>query len=85
MNIYARKQRWKLALAAAALIIVLASFWYTTNLVKSISNDEKLKARVWAQAVQKRAQLIKFTNHLFSEIKTEERKRQNWLLKHSNN
>lgn len=75
MNIYARKQRWKLALAAAALIIVLASFWYTTNLVKSISNDEKLKARVWAQAVQKRAQLIKFTNHLFSEIKTEERKK----------
>lgn len=75
MNIYAKKQRWKLALAAAALLIVLASFWYTDNLVKRISRDEKLKVRVWVEAVQKRAQLIKFTNQLFSEIKSEERKK----------
>lgn len=75
MNIYARKQRWKLALAAAALVIVLASFWYTNNLVKRISQEEKIKARLWAEAVQKRAKLIKFTNHLFSEIKSEERKK----------
>lgn len=75
MNIYAQKQRWKLALAAAALLIVLASFWYTNRLVQRISNDEKIKARVWAEAVQKRAQLIKFTNQLFSQIKNEERKK----------
>lgn len=75
MNIYAQKQRWKLALAAAAVIIVLASFWYTNNLVKRISKDEKLKAQVWAEAVQKRAQLIKSENHLFSEMKSEERKK----------
>lgn len=75
MNIYARKQRWKLALAAAALLIVFASFWYTNNLVKRIARDEKIKAQVWAEAVQKRAKLIKFTNHLFSEIKSEERKK----------
>lgn len=75
MNIYAQKQRWKLALAAAALLIVLASFWYTNGLVKQIAKDEKVKARVWAEAVQKRAQLIKFTNQLFSQIKSEERKK----------
>jgi signal transduction histidine kinase len=75
VNIYAKKQRWKLALAAAALMIVLASFWYTNNLVERISKDEKLKAEVWAQAVQKRAKLIKVTNHIFSEIKSEERKK----------
>ncbi len=75
MNIYAQKQRWKLALAAAALLIVLASFWYTNALVKQIAKDEKVKARVWAEAVQKRAQLIKFTNQLFSQIKSEERKK----------
>lgn len=75
MNIYAKKQRWKLALAAAALVIVLASFWYTSNLVKRISKDEKLKAQVWAAAVQKRAQLIKSENRLFSEMKIEERKK----------
>lgn len=75
MNIYARKQRWKLALALAALIIVLASFWYTNNLVKRIAQDEKLKAKVWADAVQRRAKLIKSENHLFSQMKIEERKK----------
>lgn len=75
MNIYAKKQRWKLALAAAALLIVLASFWYTNNLVKRISKDEKVKAQVWAKAVQQRAGLIKFTNRAFKEIKNEERKK----------
>jgi len=75
VNIYAQKQRWKLALAAAALIIVLASFWYTNNLVKRIAKDEKIKAKVWAEAVQRRAKLIKSENHLFSQMKIEERKK----------
>jgi len=75
VNIYIRKQRWKLGLAAAAFAIVIASFWYTNNLVKRLASDEKIKARLWAEAVQKRAQLIRFTGELFSEIKTEERKK----------
>lgn len=75
MNIYIRKQRWKLGLASAAFAIVIASFWYTNNLVKRIAKDEKVKAKLWAEAVQKRAQLIRFTHDLFSEIKTEERKK----------
>jgi signal transduction histidine kinase len=75
VNIYARKQRWKLSLAAAALLIVMISFWYTHNLVKRIASDEKVKAQIWVKAIQQRAQLIKFTNKSFSEIKKEERKK----------
>ncbi len=75
MNIYARKQRWKLGLAATAFVIVIVSFWYTSNIVKHIKEDEKLKAKLWADAVQKRAKLIKFTKISFSEIKNEERKK----------
>jgi hypothetical protein len=75
VNIYKRKQRWKLALSATALLIVMLSFWYTNNLVKKISEDERIKARIWVETVQKRAQLIRFTNELFSEIKSEERKK----------
>lgn len=58
-----------------AFLIVIASFWYTYNLANKIAADEKIKARLWVEAVQKRAQLIKFTNQLFTEIKTEERKK----------
>ncbi len=75
MNIYTKKQRWKLVLAAAAFLIVIASLWYTKNLVDRIRNDEKQKIKLWAKAVQKKANLVKFTNELFEKIKSEERKK----------
>jgi len=75
VNIYTKKQRWKLVLAAIAFLIVLASLWYTNNLVKRIRNDEKSKVELWAKAVKKKADLVKFTNELFEKIKTEERKK----------
>ena len=75
MNIYTKKQRWKLLLSAVAFLIVIASLWYTQNLVKQIRTEEKQKVRLWADAVQKKAKLVKFTNELFEKIKTEERKK----------
>ena len=73
MNIYARKQRWKLTLAAMAFVIVIASFWYTNKLVKNISTNEKQKVELWARAVRQKANLVKFTKELFEKIKTGER------------
>jgi two-component system, sporulation sensor kinase D len=75
VNIYARKQRWKLGLAAAAFVIVIVSFWYSHNLVRDISANEKKKVELWASAVQKKASLVKFTKELFEDIKTGERKK----------
>ncbi len=75
MNIYAKKQRWKLVLAAFALLIVIASLWYTNDLVKRIAKEERQKAKLWAEAVEKKAKLVKFTNELFEKIKIEERKK----------
>lgn len=75
MNIYRKKQQWKWLLAIAAFIIVICSLWYTNNLVKRIATDEKEKVKLWAEAVQKRASLVKFTNQLFEKMKGEERKK----------
>jgi two-component system, sporulation sensor kinase D len=75
VNIYTKKQRWKLVLAAIAFIIVIASLWYTNNLVKQIRFDEKQKVELWAKAVKKKAELVKFTNELFEEIKSGESKK----------
>lgn len=72
MNIYHQKQRWKLGLAATAFLIVIASFWYTTDLVKRIKKNEKQKVELWAKAVEKKASLVKFTKELFEKIKTGE-------------
>ena len=75
MNIYIQKQRWKFGLAAAAFLIVIASFWYTTRLVKQIQQNEKQKIELWAKAVQKKASLVKFTKELFEQIKLGETKK----------
>jgi len=75
MNIYTRKQKWKWLLALAAFVIVIGSLWYTNNLVKRIAEDEKRKVKLWAEAVQKKANLVKFTNQLFEKMKSEERKK----------
>lgn len=75
MNIYSQKQKWKWLLFAVAILIVFTSLWYTNNLVRSIANDERAKVKLWAEAVEKKANLIRFTNDLFTKIKLEERKK----------
>lgn len=55
MSIYQKKQRWKWWLAAGAMIIILASLWYSQQIVQKISIEEKEKVKLWAGAVQKKA------------------------------
>lgn len=75
MNIYVKKQRWKWLLFVIAVIIVFTSLWYTTRLAREIARDEKQKVKLWAEAVQRKAKLVKFTNDLFQKLQNEERKK----------
>lgn len=75
MNIYVKKQRWKWLLFVIAIIIVFTSLWYTTRLAREIARDEKEKVKLWAEAVQRKAKLVKFTNDLFQKLQNEERKK----------
>lgn len=75
MNIYTRKQTWKIGLSITALIIIFTSLWYTNQIVSKIANEERVKAKLWADAVQRKAKLVKFTNELFVKLQTEERKK----------
>lgn len=52
VNIYTRKQRWKLALLVIALGIGLSSMWYTNSLVAKLSEQEKQNVELWAEAVK---------------------------------
>lgn len=75
MNIYSKKQQWKWTLFIVAILIVFTSLWYTNKLVKRIADDERVKIKLWADAVQRKAKLVKFTNDLFQKLQTEERKK----------
>ncbi|MFM2208004.1 MAG: hypothetical protein RL213_1979 [Bacteroidota bacterium] len=57
MNIYTQKQRWKLLLLFAALLIGAASLWYTNKLVRRLSEEEHKKIQLWAEATRRLADI----------------------------
>jgi len=75
LNIYSKKQQWKLLLAAIAMLIVLSSLWYTNILVNKIANQEREQVKLWAGAIQNKATLVNLTGVLFDKISKEERNR----------
>jgi len=48
LNIYSRKQKWKVILLAIALVIGIGSFIITNNLVKKLAIEERKKVELWA-------------------------------------
>ena len=75
MNIYLQKRRWKIALIMIASIIVLASLWFTNMLVRQFAENERTNVNVWANAIQRKANLVNYTNRFFELIEQEEFKR----------
>jgi len=53
MNIYSKKQRWKLVLSLLAILISVASVFITNKLVKELKSEETKKIKIWAQATKK--------------------------------
>jgi signal transduction histidine kinase len=52
LDIYRKKQRWKLILFLAAVLIGVGSLWYTNRLVGQIEETERQKMELWAEAVR---------------------------------
>jgi signal transduction histidine kinase len=75
MQHYTQKQTFKWILAIVAIFIMAISLYFSNQLVKNISIDERKKIQLWANAVQKRARLVKITSELFDALKQEERKK----------
>jgi hypothetical protein len=48
LNIYNRKQQWKIWLSLAAALFVAASLWYSNEMVKKIASDERRNVELWA-------------------------------------
>ena len=85
MNFYSKKKRWKWVLITMAVVIVAASLWYTNILVNKIARSERNNIRIWADALQRKANLVAYTDEFFEQIKEEERKRAEILADASKN
>jgi signal transduction histidine kinase len=64
VNIYTQKQRWKLLLLVAALMIGTASLWYTNRLVKKLSEEERKKIELWAEATRRLADVTELNTDI---------------------
>lgn len=53
MDLYSRKSRWKIYLAVAGAIIVLASLLYTNYLTTQLAQEERNKAEILGMALRK--------------------------------
>ena len=75
MSIYQHKKYWKTGLSLFAILLFIASWWYTNDLVKHISDRERTRVEAWAKEIQSKAQLVSYTDELFKRISIEERKK----------
>jgi hypothetical protein len=75
MSLYSQKQRWKFALLTSAVLIVVASLWYSNLIVTNVREDEHRKVELWSQAIEQRALLVNYTTTLFNSLRNEESKR----------
>ncbi len=57
MDIYLTKQRWKILLLAVAIAIGFASLFITNRLVKELSQEERKKIELWAEAIRQLSQI----------------------------
>lgn len=73
MNLYSNKQKWKIVLMVVALCLVGASLFVSNRIVGKVAKRERERVTQWADAIKKRAELVKLTNRSFDELRTKER------------
>ncbi len=73
MNLYSNKQKWKIVLLVVALILVAMSLYVSNSTVQKVSDRERLRAKQWADAIKKKAELVEFTDRAFMQLREYER------------
>ena len=81
MNLYYKKRRWNFVLIVAAVITFPLMIWYSNSLIDKIAADERNKVAIWADAIQRRSEMIAFTNDFFREVAEEEEMHANYIAK----
>ncbi|MDX1348708.1 MAG: ATP-binding protein [Putridiphycobacter sp.] len=75
MNLYHKKQRWKIVLLIVAILLVAASLWFSNTIVKKVAQREVDRVEQWADAVKRKADLVNLTNNAFEELRQNERRK----------
>lgn len=69
MNLYSKKQKWKIVLLIFALITIGASFFFSNKIISKVSEREKERVQQWAKAITKKVELVQLTNNTFTQLR----------------
>jgi two-component system, sporulation sensor kinase D len=72
MKLYSNKQKWKIILLIIALLMVGASLFVSNEIVGKVAQRERERVTQWADAIKKRAELVKLTNNSFEQLRLKE-------------
>ena len=73
LNLYSNKQKWKIALLIVALLLVGFSLFISNSIVKGVRENERERARQWADAIKQKIELVRLTNNTFNKLRDLER------------
>src|SRR5687767_13224682 len=77
MDVYSRKSNLKLILLLMGVFIGICTVLYTNHLANKIAEEEKYKAKLWAEAIARKARLVRYTKELFTKLAADERRKVN--------
>lgn len=72
MKLYSHKQKWKIILLGIALLLVGVSLYISNEIVSKVAQRERERVTQWADAIKKRAELVKLTNNSFDQLRQKE-------------
>jgi len=74
LNLYSKKQWWKIVLFVLAILIAGGFLWYNNVLVDNWRKEERKKLEQWSQAIKKKADLVNLIDQSFEKQREEERR-----------
>jgi signal transduction histidine kinase len=72
MRLYSNKQKWKIILLFTAIVLVAVSLFFSNKIVAKVAEREKERVTQWADAIKKRAELVRLTNRTFNQLREKE-------------
>lgn len=77
IDVSSKKSNLKLILLLLGLFIGSCTVLYTNHLANKMATEEKHKAQLWAEAIARKARLLRYTKELFTKLAADERRKVN--------
>jgi tryptophanase len=72
MNYYLQTRTWKWVLLIIAVLFIFGYIFTVYTIIGKIAENERRQVHVWANTVQKKADMVNYTEQYFQKVREEE-------------